>query len=52
MANAQQPTKCTHHIEIKHFMLLDWVEQDLVTLHSISTHENAADVMTKTLTKH
>ncbi len=27
MANAQQPTKCTRHIEIKHFTLLDWVEK-------------------------
>lgn len=51
MANAQQPTKRTRHIEIKHFALLDWVEQDLVTLHSISTHDNAADAMTKPLSK-
>jgi hypothetical protein len=51
MANAQQPTRRTHHIEIKHFALLDWVEQDLLTLQSISTHDNAADAMTKTLPK-
>lgn len=36
MANAQQPTKRTRHIEFKHFALLDWVEQDLLPLHSIS----------------
>ena len=51
MANAQQPTRRTRHIEIKHFALLDWVEQDLLTLQSISTHDNAADAMTKTLPK-
>jgi hypothetical protein len=51
MANAQQPTKRTQHIDIKHFALLDWVEGDLVILHAISTHDNAADAMTKTLTK-
>jgi hypothetical protein len=51
MANAQQPTKCTRHIEIKHFALLDWVEQDMLILQAISTHDNAADAMTKTVTK-
>jgi hypothetical protein len=51
MANAQQPTKRTRHIDIKHFALLDWVERDMVILHAISTHDNAADAMTKTLTK-
>jgi KUP system potassium uptake protein len=51
MANAQQPTKRTRHIDIKHFALLDWVEQDLLILEAISTHDNAADAMTKTLTK-
>jgi len=51
MANAQQPTKGTHHIDIKHFALLDWVEQDLLILHDLSTHDNASDAMTKMLTK-
>jgi hypothetical protein len=51
MANAQQPTKRMRHIEIKHFALLDWVEQDIITLKSISTHNNAADAMTKPLSK-
>lgn len=51
MANAQQPTRRTRHMEIKHFALLDWVERDLITLERISTHDNAADAMTKTLSK-
>ncbi len=51
MADAQQPTKRTRHIDIKHFALLDWVEQDLLILEAISTHDNAADAMIKTLTK-
>ncbi len=50
MANAQ-PTKWTCHINIKYFALLDWVEQDLRILEAISTHDNAADAMTKALTK-
>ncbi len=51
MANAQQPTRRTRHMDIKHFALLDWVEQDLLILEQISTNDNAADAMTKTLTK-
>lgn len=50
MANAQQPTRCTRHMDIKHFALLYWVERDLLILTAIRTHDNAADAMTKTLT--
>jgi hypothetical protein len=49
MANAQQPTRRTHHNYIKKFALLEWVEQDLLTLQSIKTNDNAADTMTKAL---
>ncbi len=35
MANAQQPTRHTRHMDIKKFALLDWVERDLITLHNI-----------------
>jgi hypothetical protein len=51
MANAQQPTKRTRHMDIKKFALLDWVEQDILTLHHISTHDNAADHFTKSLAR-
>lgn len=51
MANAQQPTRRTRHMDIKHFSLLDWVERDLVLLKTISTHDNASDAMTKFLPK-
>ena len=47
MANAQQPTKRTRHMEIKHFALQDWVLQDLLTLQQIDTKDNYSDVMTK-----
>jgi hypothetical protein len=30
MANQQQPTKGTRHMNIKHFVLQDWVEHDLI----------------------
>jgi hypothetical protein len=51
MANAQQPNKCMQHIDIKHFTLLDWVEQDMLILEHIQTNNNVADAMTKTLSK-
>jgi hypothetical protein len=51
MVEAQQPTKNSRHIDIKYYAILNWVEQDLVTLHDISTHDNASDSMTKPLAK-
>jgi hypothetical protein len=47
MANAQQPTKRTRHMDIKTFVLQQWVERDLITLKRIATADNYADVMTK-----
>ena len=38
-------------MDIKKFALLDWVEEDIMILHSIKTAENAADGMTKPLAK-
>jgi hypothetical protein len=40
MANASQPTKRARHLDIRHFALLDWVEQDLIRLSPISTTIN------------
>ena len=52
MANAQQPTCSTHHLDIKHFAsILDWVQWDLLTLHTISTHDKGADIFSKPLGK-
>ena len=47
MAQAQQPTKKTRHIDIKHFVLQDWCEQDLITIKRINTTDNSSDIMTK-----
>ena len=49
MGNAQQPTRRTRHMDIKHFSLLDWVERDLVFMKRINTADNCADAMTKAL---
>jgi hypothetical protein len=47
MANAQQPTKQTRHMDIKNFVLQDWVLLDLIRLDRITAADNYADVMTK-----
>ncbi len=49
MANAQQPTRRTRHVEIKQFVLLEWVENDLIELERITTSDNYSDGFTKPL---
>ena len=49
MANAQRPTKRTRHMDIKHFIVQDWVAEDLLCLHRIPTADNFSDAMTKAL---
>ena len=47
LATAQQPTKRTRHIDIKHFVLQDWCEQDLISMRRINTADNCSDNLTK-----
>ena len=47
MAQQRQPTKRTRHMEVKYFVVSDWVEKDLITVTTIPTAENVADVFTK-----
>ena len=49
MGNAQQPTRRTRHMDIKHFSLLDWIERDLILMKRINTSDNSADTLTKSL---
>ena len=51
MANAKQPTRRTKHMEVKHFAIQDWVEQDLILLEQIPTTDNSADSFTKALSR-
>lgn len=51
MANAQQPTKRTRHMDIRNFALQDWIERDLLVLKRIQTSHNYADAMTKALAR-
>jgi hypothetical protein len=47
MGNAQKPTACTRHIDIKYFVLCDWVERDLILFECINTSINLANHFTK-----
>ena len=47
MAQAQHPTKRTRYIDIKHFVLQDWCEQDLILIKRINTTYNNSDILTK-----
>ena len=47
MTDSEKPTQRTQHIDICHFALLEWVEQDLVCLKQISTKLNMANILTK-----
>ena len=51
MENSGQLTKCTHHMNIKHFSLQQWVEQDLLLLKRVITADNESDLLTKMLSR-
>ena len=46
MAESRKLTKRTRHVDICHFVILDWVEQDLLNIKKINTSDNAADCLT------
>jgi hypothetical protein len=49
MANASQPTKRTRHMDIRHFAIQEWVENDLIQLKRVDTTVNLSDTLTKPL---
>jgi len=51
MANAQQPTRCTRHLETATFALQDWVERDLLQMTYVASHKNSSDGLTKPLSR-
>jgi len=51
MANSQQPTRRTRHLDTAAFALQDWVSRDLVCLTYVSTTMNSSDAMTKPLAR-
>ena len=51
MANAQQPTRRTRHLDTAAFALQDWVSRDLLNVTYIASHKNSSDGMTKPLSR-
>ena len=51
MGNSLKPTKRTRHLDIKHFALLEWTENDLIMMKPVSTNNNSPDMLTKALGK-
>ena len=49
MAQAGKPTKRTRHVDLKVFVLQDWVEHDLLSVERINTADNPSDAFTKAL---
>ncbi len=49
MGDTQKPTPQTTHIDIKYFLLCEWVERNLMILDCIDTSINMADHLTKAL---
>ena len=47
MANAQQPTRRTRHVEMKHFAILQWTEDKFLKYIPTGTAENFADTLSK-----
>ena len=47
MANAQQPTRRTRHLDLKNFAILDWVERDLLVVSRINTTDNFLLILEK-----
>ena len=51
MTQNQKPTKNTRHVDLRHFAVVDWVAQDLLTVKKICTNDNSSDTLTKSLSK-
>ena len=51
MTPTQQLTKQTRHINIKHFVLQDLCETDIIAMKRINTADNYSDTLTKATTR-
>ena len=49
MANAEQPTRRTRHMDTKAFAIQDWIREEQMILRPIKTQNNISDHFTKAL---
>ena len=47
LANSQQPTRCTRHVEMKHFVILQWTDDKFINFIDTKTDENYSDSLSK-----
>jgi hypothetical protein len=47
LSNAQQPTRRTQHVNMKHFVILQWTEEEQITYSDVSTNDNSSNLLTK-----
>jgi hypothetical protein len=47
LSNARQPTRRTRHVDMKHFVILQWTEEERITYSEVSTNNNFSDSLTK-----
>ena len=47
LANAQQPTRRTRHIDMKDFVILQWTEEEKIKFVDVKSEYNAADAVSK-----
>ena len=49
MANAEQPTRRTRHMDTKTFAIQHWTKEEKLILKEVNANDNAADHFTKAL---
>jgi hypothetical protein len=47
LANAHQPTRRTRHVEMKHFIILQWTDDKFIDFVDTSIDENYSDSLSK-----
>jgi hypothetical protein len=47
MPNAQQPTKCTRHVDMKEFVILQWTEEEQIMFEDVPSALNPSGSLSK-----
>jgi hypothetical protein len=47
LSNARQPTRRTRHVDMKHFVILEWTEEERIAYSDVKTQNNFSDSLTK-----
>jgi hypothetical protein len=47
IANAQHPSRRTRHVDIKHFVILEWTEQEYIKFQDVKSEYNISDSLSK-----